>query len=730
MNNSIRTIVNLTLWGLGLACFAAVPSFAETGGRRFDHSDSDKRYLHHIILYDINNQKISPESDQPYSPQNTCGRCHDYETISHGWHFNAFRNDAAGNGRPGEPWIWTDERTGTQLPLSYRDWPGRFNPASIGLSELEMTRHFGGRLPGGGTGAKEDRDSAPKKPITASESDADASTEPSRWALTGDLEVDCMVCHAVSGAYDFELRRDTIAAENFAWAPTTALRLGDIAGSVAKIKDGSDPEDEATKSKLPKVTYNANRFNTDGTVFMDLVRQVENNACYQCHSQRSVTLHDGTVGGLDEQWVHDQDVHIRAGMNCTDCHRNGIDHQITRGFEGEIQSTAAADMATLSCVGCHLGTDFYLDEDAAEASLTQREIANRPGRLGAPLPHHVGLPPIHFEKLTCTACHSGPIPKQTAAGLMTSLAHGLGEKAHRNGSELPSIRGPLFVPWDMSHDQGNVRTTVARGIWPAFWGELRDGVVTPLSPEKVYTATRKSLRVRRGFIEEISRPELSSKELADVLGPERAKIEVNEYTEEERSKIAAKQLESGFAMFDEKVSASLEAIQSELGVESAVYVSSGTVYGLAEKNTQEGDEKNAAEVTEPAGKLREISVKNADAVDLLPWPLAHNVRPAGWSLGATGCLECHADDGLIFASTVTPVGPSPKAVAPLTMASLQGIADADRLLWNQLFTGRSTFKVLIATSLTTLAGLMLIGLFSIGRGKPTRDETLTSGGAS
>jgi hypothetical protein len=313
---------------------------------------------------------------------------------------------------------------------------------------------------------------------------------------------------------------------------------------------------------------------------------------------------------------------------------------------------------------------------------------------------------------------------------MTSLAHGLGEKAHRNGSELPSIRGPLFMPWDMSRDQANVRTTVARGIWPAFWGELHDGVVTPLSPEKVYTATRKSLRVRRGFIEEISRPELSSKELAEVLGPERAKINAGEYTDEERKKIAALQLAAGDALFDEKVSASLEAIQTELGVETAVYVSTGTVYGLVEKNSPEGGEENAGDVAEPARKLREISVKNADAVDLLPWPMAHNVRPAGWSLGATGCLECHAEDGLIFASTVIPVGPSPKAVAPLTMANLQGIADADRLLWNQLFTGRSIFKVLIATSLTTLAGLMLIGLFTIGRGKPTQDATLTSGGAS
>ena len=32
------------------------------------------------------------------------------------------------------------------------------------------------------------------------------------------------------------------------------------------------------------------------------------------------------------------------------------------------------------------------------------------GRMGAPEPIHKGLPPVHLEKLSCTACHSGQFP--------------------------------------------------------------------------------------------------------------------------------------------------------------------------------------------------------------------------------------------------------------------------------------------------------------------------------
>jgi hypothetical protein len=333
-------------------------------------------------------------------------------------------------------------------------------------------------------------------------------------------------------------------------------------------------------------------------------------------------------------------------MSCVDCHRNGIDHQTVRGFEGE-QHPAGTAATTLSCRGCHLGVADEHGEEGDPLSLT--EVAFRSGRLGSPFPKHEGLPPVHFEKLSCTACHSGPIPGTAAAGLMTSLAHGLGEKGHRSGSELPSIQGPVFAK---AMDTGMV--TPHRAMWPAYWGKLVDGKVSPLPPEEVYANTRRALRVRKDFIAELS--------------------------------------EEGREVFDEKVAEALAAIEKTMGVEQAVYVSTGLVFAR-------GDEE---------GALTEVTVENPEAVEMVQWPMAHNVRPAGWALGATGCLECHSDDGLVFTSTVTPKGPAPVTAEPIKMASIQGLDEATRLEWNQLFGGRSMFKVLTAASLVVLV-LAIVG---------------------
>lgn len=580
-------------------------------------SDSDAKYLHHIDLYDVDNRKITAESTRPYSPRNTCGRCHDYETISHGWHFNAF-DSTAYSGRDGEPWIWTDARTATQLPLTYRDWTHSFHPDQAGLSAWAMTQKFGARIPGGGLGEPEGE-----------------AAETGRWNLTGAMEIDCLACHAVDGVYDMNARREQIEKQNFSFAPTAALRLGQVSGDVSRIKDGSDPTDDAVKKKLPTITYDARKFSIDGTMFIDLVRQPTSNACYQCHSQRTVG-----ADGIDQRWMHDEDVHLRAGMDCVDCHRNGIDHDIVRGFEGQTHADVTA-IETLSCTGCHLGTDG----DAVVSSLS--------GRLGSPKPLHEGLPPVHFEKLSCTACHSGPVPREEAIRMMTSLAHGLGEKGHRTGSELPAMLANVFKPG------ADGRVHPHKAMWPAYWATMQeDGSLQPIDPESVYQWTRKSLRVRKDFVEEVKADEFAA-----------------------------------------KVSAALAAIEKETSSTSAVYVSSGKVYAIDRENED---------------SLRELDSFDPADVGMIAWPMAHNVRPAGWSLGVKGCTECHADDGLIFASTVTPIGPVDGDGEKITMASLQGVDHFERMAWNQMFSGRATFKYFIGGSIALLGGVLIVGLGLLG----------------
>ena len=688
----IKRHYNFAFWTVFCFIVSVSPRYVGgADGSKYAHSDGDARFLHQIHLYDSSGKRIDGDSTTPYSTVKTCGRCHDYETISHGWHFNAFLKDSV-DGREGEPWIWADPRTGTQLPLSYRDETQSFDPRELGINQWEMVKQFGGRIPGGPIG------SAPGADLSGDdntkESEEDVSDTALRWPITGSLDIDCLACHGVSGSYDFNLRREQIAKENFAWASTAALRMGSIDGDVSRIKTGSDLTDESVQKKIPRVTYDGSKFAADGTVFIDLVRKPQNNACYQCHSQRTIDEH-----GIAARWTHDQDVHLRAGMQCVDCHRNGIDHHIVRGFPDELHPSGE-NMVTLSCAGCHLGATFAGEHssreqaDEIEGDDAQIDTEQLPGRLGSPLPAHAGLPPLHFEKLSCTACHSGPLPRPEALGIMTSLAHSLGEKGHRSGSELPRMIGPVYAK------RKDGRIYPHRAVWPAFWGTVDSGKLTPLAPQKVYDITRRSLRVRNDFVQEILQPKPKSGDLKEWLGEERYRVKPEEWTDAEAAKVEAAVRELGKVQFAEKVSAALEAIEKETGAGQAVYVSAGFVYS-------KGDEDDSIQM---------IESPDPDAIDMIAWPLAHNVRPAGWSLGVKGCTECHQDEGPIFASTVAAVGPGPDTGEPISMASIQGVDPNQRLTWNQLFQNRASFKYVISGSigLLVVALLLLIGLL-IGR---------------
>ena len=72
-----------------------------------DESDGSRAIPVHVLkLYDEHEGIIRP-GDQPllpYSTRYTCGKCHNYDTISQGWHFNAGQ-DSITEGRRGQPWI-------------------------------------------------------------------------------------------------------------------------------------------------------------------------------------------------------------------------------------------------------------------------------------------------------------------------------------------------------------------------------------------------------------------------------------------------------------------------------------------------------------------------------------------------------------------------------------------------------------------------------------------------
>ena len=157
-----------------------------------------------------------------------------------------------------------------------------------------------------------------------------------RMQITGTLEIDCLICHQSTGRFDHDARFTAVKGQDFQWAPTVAAGLGAFASfrSAGAIADQWHPGG-TVPSKLPVIRYDRARFDTDNNVLFQVARRAPANNCYYCHT--------GETELGDARWHSDTDVHLRAGMLCVDCHRNGLDHMITRGYEGESKDRSVSD---------------------------------------------------------------------------------------------------------------------------------------------------------------------------------------------------------------------------------------------------------------------------------------------------------------------------------------------------------------------------------------------------
>ena len=612
-------------WPLAAAAAAVLVSApALLAQDAFKRSDSDRPHAHHLELVDASGRKIDPRQDPaaPFSMEATCKTCHDVAAIAHGLHFDT--HDRSLDGRPGEPWILTDARTGTQLPLSHRAWPGVRRPDEVGLDPLRFLTTFGRHLAGGAV------------------SYASADLTQGRFRLSGDLPIDCMVCHGADRSWSAERWAKATADQNFAWASAIAMGIATVDGSGAALPDDADPD------ALPKLRYDPRRIEPDGRVFFDVVREPSDAACATCHTTRRVG--EAAI----PRWQHDGDVHQAAGLACVDCHRNGIEHHTLRGYAGE-EHPRATTAASWSCRGCHL------DERDADGA-----IVARGGALGAPRARHLGLPPLHLDKLSCTACHSGPWPGEQVGRVQTSRAHALGIPSQLRGADdLPAIAEPV-----LKRNAAGVIEPL-RMMWPSYWGHERGSRITPIAPEVAFPSVRRAMRVRQDL----------RAELAD--DPD----------------------------FELKLGKALRALQSEAPADArAVWVSGGEVWRIAD------DDSGV------------VSATHADAA-AYTWPIAHDVRPARRALGVGGCTDCHAPDapfvhGLVEALGVTP-DPTPQTTSMLELSELDPTLVA---AWEQSFRGRDLFKlsgvVAVATILLVLVLHLLVGIdVLIGRfGRRRRDD--------
>jgi hypothetical protein len=559
------------------------------------YTESRAPFLHNIPLHDVQGRLITPPdllSDDgkaqepkasPYSPAQTCGKCHDYDAISQGWHFN--ENMAAVKpGHPGEPWILTDPATHTQIPLSYRGWPGTFKPSDIGLTDYEFLTNFSRHFPGGGVGE-------PDK-INAGD------REMGRMLITGKMEIDCLICHQSSGRYDHEARFNALKAEEFRWAPAIAAGLGLFSSSrsAASIADSWRPG-RPPPSTLPAIKYNRAGFDAGNNVLFQLSRRAPAGNCYYCHTSQT------ELG--DARWHSDLDVHIKAGLFCVDCHRNGLDHAIVRGYEGEANDRSISDtMIALRTTMLRRGNAALSDDDArnlARRQLQSEEAAletltcrgcHTSGRLGAPRLVHKGLPPIHLEKLSCAACHSGPFPAAQPQIVHTSLAHKLGLPAHARGeTTAPVILEPVFL----RGPDGKIAP--CKMIWPSYWAYLNGTKLTLMLPAEA----AKFVTLPQPSSDDAARDPYDTKPLTD-----------------------------------RQIQQALESIPADSSKGVPVFIAAGNIYRV-DKGVLNSSE-------DPAAKP-------------YAWVLAHDVRPAAQALGARGCADCHSSDSPIYFATVAARGP-------------------------------------------------------------------------
>ena len=726
---------------------------------------------HLIPLRDENDELIVPTETNPlpYSARFTCGPCHDYATVAGGWHFGAMT--AAKSGRPGEPWLWSDPKTGTVLPLSYREWPGSYDPASLGLTSWDFTLLFGRHMPGGG-------------PAEPSEEEALAHPE-ARWNVSGKAEVNCLACHNRSGRQDHSEWAKQVLRENLRWAATAAGGVGEVGGMASRLKetwdiaDGPNLDDHEW-AVVPSVKYRTADFDSKHRYFFDLDYQPSSDRCLACHSVSPVG---------DAQWSADADVHLAAGLKCADCHRNDLGHAMVRGYEGEAAETGNRAAASFTCRGCHLGEN----EDG------ERSVV--PGRLGAPYPKHTGIPLVHFKRLSCTVCHSGPRPKPGFTRVRTSRANRLGVYGVATWStDVPAVVEPVY--------KKDERRKIAphRLVWPAFWAKRDGKTLTPLLPEAVEAAAgdvfKPEERIAQtlialsqvmaedevpvvavggsvfapnvdGGLDAAERPgpdpggpavwgirkgqdilplvpdfdpaaadkdpavETRFQEFLQALGtvagaPGQPVIVVRK---------TLYRLVDGFLDMSEAPAEAPEAggpgwlaegkvtpLASDVDLKTAA-AKAGTERTLTEE--QVGLVLVALAKTSPGTEFAYVSggrvfrldksgrlvSSGHDAAAPVTWPLAHDVRPAQQSLGWNGCTDCHSVGSDFFFTSAEASGPLlTKDTGKLKAASFMGLGGLFQRFFGLSFIGRPAFKFVLAVCAAVVGSLLfLAGLLALGR---------------
>jgi hypothetical protein len=564
-------------------------------------------------LYDEDGELINPvagiNTDKPYSPKQTCGKCHDYDLITQGYHFQQGKDEMAG-GSYSERYQWVSHPGNyggnwcSPAPL-YRYLSSKENSSARMMDMTSftfITAGCGACHPGGGSaeydrmGNRYDKHMAAKGYESGAVNDYDGDYYQARWIETGVLEGDCMICH--NPGYENEERLKQLKSLNFRWAPVAATGWAEVKGSVDK--------------NVPvTLSYDLSQFDVLGRLSPHIVREPRNDACLFCHAQPGWKKRGANYG-------HRSDVHIRAGMKCVDCHPAGsmaFDerinqremHQFGKGDDPGGMVRNDLDNTVVSCNQCHTS-----------------------GHMGAPVAKHAWLPALHLDRMACQTCH---IPERFVkpAQVQASDVFNPGTKISTPGKHLWVFYGPdmnyynhygnlemmgfddkpsdIFQP-DYIRYKGKIHpANRVHSTWPGIEVEGKPGLMQPKMSD-IYKMWQDH------FSDPANYPSLAI--ISD--DNEDGVIEVNRPEEIEALISAVSEMLS-------RTKYPMEGKRVVWAMNDRVYTSGDEFYTI---------EKEAWEASPYA---------NTHTYN-------HDVLPANAALGAKGCTECHSLGANIFYSQV------------------------------------------------------------------------------
>jgi len=223
------------------------------------------------------------------------------------------------------------------------------------------------------------------------------------------------------------------------------------------------------------------------------------------------------------------------------------------------------------------------------------------------------------------------------------MGHALGTLgSNKNSDALPHIETAVFA------EGSDGKIGPYNIVWPAFWGQVKDGKVRPLN-----------LDIVKGIVIDIIKAQV----------PERVALTWPEVTEE-------------------KITSALIALKDSADG-GAVYVAGGKVYSLSAED--------------------KLVVSDNDAsARPYKWSIAHDVRAATQSLGVRNCEDCHSvDQPFSFGSVAVDSPVKSVQGTVVNMMEFQDVSPVYMKLFAMSFVFRPIMKTVVILSCAVIAFVLL-----------------------